>query len=255
MFLVHKKTLGKTADNPVWLYGYGGFNISLQPYFSVTRLVWMQHLNGIFALANLRGGGEYGEEWHQAGTKERKQNVFDDFHAAAEYLVAEKYTQPGLISINGGSNGGLLVGACINQRPELYGCGVASVGVMDMLRYHKFTIGHFWVSDYGSSDNEEDFKYIIKYSPVHNVKQGKQYPALLLTTADHDDRVSPLHSYKFIAQLQTQLGHESYQKNPLIIRIEKKAGHGAGKPTAKVIAENADGYAFVAQHLGLKWHD
>jgi len=252
--LFPKKNIPKDGNNPVWLYGYGGFNISMQPNFSVTRLVWMQHLNGIFVLANIRGGGEYGEEWHQGGTKEKKQNVFDDFHAAAEYLVKENYTRPALISINGGSNGGLLVGACVNQRPELYGCAVAAVGVLDMLKYHKFTIGHFWVSDYGSSDSEEDFKYLIKYSPIHNVQKGKPYPALLLTTADHDDRVSPLHSFKFIAQLQLQLGNETYQKNPLLIRIEKKAGHGAGKPTTKVIAENADGYAFVAHQLGLQWH-
>jgi len=243
------------SNNPVYLYGYGGFNIALQPYFSAIRLVWLQHFNGIFAMANLRGGGEYGQAWHQGGQKEKKQNVFDDFHGAAEYLIREKYTTSSKISIHGGSNGGLLVGACCNQRPDLYGCGVAAVGVMDMLKFHKFTIGHFWTSDYGSSDNEEDFKYLIKYSPVHNVKKGKQYPSMLLTTGDHDDRVSPLHSYKYIAALQNEIAKEDYQKNPLLIRIEKKAGHGAGKPTTKIISEQADVYSFVAHEIGASWVD
>eukprot|EP01128_Nolandella_sp_AFSM9_P006698 TRINITY_DN3508_c0_g1_i1.p1 TRINITY_DN3508_c0_g1~~TRINITY_DN3508_c0_g1_i1.p1 ORF type:complete len:758 (-),score=207.38 TRINITY_DN3508_c0_g1_i1:98-2245(-) len=255
MFIVAKKGLKRDGTNPVWLYGYGGFNISLQPYFSTGRIVWMNNLNGIFALANLRGGGEYGEEWHSAGTKEKKQNVFDDFHAAAEYLVEEKYTSPSKITINGGSNGGLLVGACINQRPELYGAAVAAVGVMDMLKFHKFTIGHFWVSDFGSSDDAEGFKYIHAYSPIHNIHPSKPYPAVFLTTADHDDRVSPLHSYKYIAALQNLVGGRKDQKQPLLIRIEKKAGHGAGKPTAKVIAESADGFAFAAHYLNITWVD
>jgi len=215
----------------------------------------MKHFNGVLAVANIRGGGEYGEEWHKAGTKEHKQNCFDDFQAAAEYLIKEKWTKSDLITINGGSNGGLLVCACVNQRPDLFGCAVANVGVLDMLRYHKMTIGHFWISDYGSSDNEEDFKYIIKYSPLHTIPKGKPFPALMLTTGDHDDRVSPLHSYKYISEVQHQLGQEPYQKQPLLIRIDKKTGHGAGKPTTKVIAETADGYTYAAQNLNLKWQD
>eukprot|EP01124_Arcella_intermedia_P008269 TRINITY_DN151_c0_g1_i1.p1 TRINITY_DN151_c0_g1~~TRINITY_DN151_c0_g1_i1.p1 ORF type:complete len:722 (-),score=138.40 TRINITY_DN151_c0_g1_i1:410-2575(-) len=253
IFLVFPKKMKKDGKNPVWMYGYGGFNSSLQPYFSVSRLVWMQNLNGIFAMPNLRGGGEYGEDWHKAGIKEKKQNVFDDFIAAAEFLVKEQYTSPELITINGGSNGGLLVAACLNQRPDLFGCAIASVALTDMLKYHKFTIGHFWVSDYGCADTEEDFKYIIQYSPLHNVRPGKPYPATLLTTADHDDRVSPFHSYKFISELQYQLGKQEYQKNPLLIRIEKKGGHGHGRPVHKILSESADGYAFVAQELKLEW--
>eukprot|EP01127_Copromyxa_protea_P008740 TRINITY_DN2006_c0_g1_i1.p1 TRINITY_DN2006_c0_g1~~TRINITY_DN2006_c0_g1_i1.p1 ORF type:complete len:733 (-),score=177.81 TRINITY_DN2006_c0_g1_i1:54-2252(-) len=255
MFIVHKKSLVRDGNNPTYLYGYGGFNISIQPYFSAIRLAWLSNFNGIYAVANIRGGGEYGEEWHKAGTKEKKQNVFDDFHAAAEYLVENNYTNPKRISIHGGSNGGLLVAACVNQRPELYGVGVAAVGVMDMLKFHTYTIGHFWTADYGCSDNPEDFEYLIKYSPVHNVKAGTPYPSVLLTTADHDDRVSPLHSYKLIASLQNTLGKEEYQKNPLLIRIEKKAGHGAGTPTSKIIEEHSDVYAFVAHEMGLEWSD
>jgi len=255
MFIVSKKGLSRDSNNPVWLYGYGGFNYSMQPYFSVSRVIWMKHFNGIYAVANIRGGGEYGEDWHKSGIKENKQNGFDDFQAAAEYLIREKYTQAGLITINGGSNGGLLVAACVNQRPELFGCAVAAVGVLDMLKFHKFTIGHFWTSDYGSSDNEEEFKYLMKYSPLHTVRKGKPYPALLLTTANHDDRVSPLHSYKYISEVQFQLGSEDSQEQPLFIRIEKKAGHGAGKPTTKIIAETADGYTFAAETLNIKWHD
>eukprot|EP01121_Diplochlamys_sp_Union-15-3_P000526 TRINITY_DN1045_c0_g1_i8.p1 TRINITY_DN1045_c0_g1~~TRINITY_DN1045_c0_g1_i8.p1 ORF type:complete len:657 (-),score=112.36 TRINITY_DN1045_c0_g1_i8:312-2243(-) len=189
MFIVSKTDLKLDGNNPVLLYGYGGFNYALQPYFSTFKLIWMQNLNGIYAIANIRGGGEFGEDWHKAGVKEKKQNVFDDFCAAAEYLAAEKYTNPKKICINGDSNGGLLVGACINQRPELFGCAVAGVGVMDMLKFHKYTIGAAWCSDFGCADNPEDFKYLIKYSPVHNVKKGKPYPAVLLNTADHDDRV------------------------------------------------------------------
>jgi len=255
MFIVSKKGLVKNAKNPVWLYGYGGFEIPMQPSFSAIRLTWMKHLDGIYALANIRGGGEYGEDWHKAGVKEKKQNVFDDFHSAALYLVENSYTSHNLISINGGSNGGLLVGACINQRPELYGCGIAAVGVLDMLRFHKFTIGKFWVSDYGCADTPEDFPYLYAYSPVHNVNASKTYPALLLTTADHDDRVSPLHSYKYIAQVQSLVGSQPNQTNPLLIKIEEKAGHGAGKPTTKVIEEHADCYAFVSRHLNIQWQE
>jgi len=215
----------------------------------------MKHLGGVYAVANIRGGGEFGEDWHKAGVKEKKQNVFDDFHAAAEYLVDKKWTSPSNVHINGASNGGLLVGACINQRPELYGTGVAAVGVLDMLRFHKFTVGKFWISDYGCPDNADDFKYLHAYSPVHTVNTTKPYPAVLLTTGDHDDRVSPLHSYKYIAQLQTLVGPQHYQKNPLLIRVDRKAGHGAGKPTTKVIEEHADGMAFIANHAKLSWRN
>jgi prolyl oligopeptidase len=215
----------------------------------------MNNLNIGFAIANIRGGGEYGKAWHEGGMKRNKQNVFDDFQAAAEYLISNKYTNPSKLIINGGSNGGLLVGACINQRPELFGCGVAAVGVMDMLRFHKFTIGHAWRSDYGDPDVEDDFNYIVKYSPLHNVSDDKPYPAMLLTTGDHDDRVSPLHSYKLISTLQYKLGNKPFQTNPLMIRIETKAGHGAGKPTTKIIEEKADVFAFMAKTVGLSWTD
>jgi len=255
MFIVYKKPVKLDSNNPVLLYGYGGFNYAIQPSFSSFRIVWLQHFNGILAIPNIRGGGEYGEEWHQAGVKHKKQNVFDDFQAAAKYLIQEKYTNPKLLSISGGSNGGLLVGACINQTPELYGCAVAAVGVMDMLRFHKFTIGNQWCSDYGCADNLEDFKYLIKYSPVHNVPKGKPFPAVLLVTADHDDRVPPLHSYKYIAALQNELGNEPYQSSPLLIRIDTKAGHGGGRPTAKIIEEQADVYSFIAYSLGLTWQE
>jgi prolyl oligopeptidase len=254
MFLVHKKGLVKDGNNPTLLYGYGGFSISIQPYFSALRVVLLKHLRGVFAVANIRGGAEYGEEWHKAGTKDKKQNCFDDFCAAAEYLIDNKYSRPEKIAINGGSNGGLLVAACANQRPELFGVAVPQVGVLDMLKFHKFTIGYAWTSDYGCADNAEDFKYLIKYSPLHNVPK-KKYPALLVTTADHDDRVSPLHSFKYISAVQHQLGKESFQTAPLLIRIETKAGHGAGKPTTKIIQEYADMYAFIFENLKLQWFD
>lgn len=255
MFVVRRRDYPMDGSGAVYLYGYGGFNISIQPYFNPFRVVLMANLGMCVAIANIRGGSEYGELWHQGGIKENKQNVFDDFISAAEYLVDQKYTSPSKLCISGGSNGGLLVGACLNQRPDLFGCAVAHVGVLDMLRFHLFTIGHAWTTDYGCADNEEDFKYLIKYSPVHNVRAGKPYPATMLCTADHDDRVVPLHSYKFIATLQHTLGSQDYQVQPLVIRIETKAGHGAGKPTSKRIEEAADTYGFISRVLGLPWRD
>jgi prolyl oligopeptidase len=246
MFIVHKKGIKLDGNNPVYLYGYGGFNASMTPGFSAARLILLE--NGVvFAMANIRGGGEYGEAWHEAGTKLKKQNVFDDFIAAAEYLVNEGYSSSKKIAIAGGSNGGLLVGAVANQRPDLFKVALPAVGVMDMLRFHKFTIGYAWVSDYGSSENEEEFKYIYKYSPIHNIKSGVEYPATLVTTADHDDRVVPAHSFKYIATLQEK--HKG--NNPVLIRIETKAGHGAGKPTSKIIEEVADIYSFVFYNFGI----
>jgi prolyl oligopeptidase len=247
MFITHKKGLKLDGSNPTLLYAYGGFNISLTPAFSVANLAWME-LGGVYAVPNLRGGGEYGEEWHQAGTKLRKQNVFDDFIGAAEWLIANRYTSAKQLAISGGSNGGLLVGASITQRPELFGAALPAVGVMDMLRFQKFTIGWAWTSDYGSSDNADEFRALYAYSPLHNLKPGVSYPPTLVTTADHDDRVVPAHSFKFAARLQAvQSG-----RNPTLIRIETKAGHGAGKPTAKIIEEAADKLAFIGAHLGVK---
>ncbi|APZ95404.1 prolyl oligopeptidase family serine peptidase [Fuerstiella marisgermanici] len=246
MFICHRKGLKLDGNYATLLYGYGGFNISLPPRFSVSRLAWME-MGGVFAMPNLRGGGEYGEPWHKAGTKLNKQNVFDDFIAAAEWLIDNKYTSSKKLAIQGGSNGGLLVGACMTQRPELYAACLPAVGVMDMLRFHKFTAGRFWVDDYGSADNPEEFKALLAYSPYQNLKAGTRYPATLITTADTDDRVVPGHSFKFAAQLQAcQSGDK-----PVLIRIETRAGHGSGKPTAMVIEEVADQWAFLAKHLGL----
>lgn len=246
MFIVHKKGIKLDGNNPTLLYGYGGFSVSMTPFFSVSRLVWMEQ-GGVFAMANLRGGAEYGEEWHEAGTKSRKQNVFDDFIAAAEFLIKDKITNPKKLAIQGGSNGGLLVGAVLNQRPELFSAALPAVGVMDMLRFQKFTIGWAWTSDYGSSDNAEEFKALYAYSPLHNIRQ-KNYPAVLITTADHDDRVVPSHSFKYAATLQKAQTGDA----PILIRIETKAGHGAGKPTAKIIEEQADIYGFLMKNLGMK---
>ncbi|MSR31704.1 MAG: S9 family peptidase [Gemmataceae bacterium] len=246
MFLTYKKGLKKDGKNPMLLYGYGGFNISLTPAFSASRIGWLE-LGGVLAVANLRGGGEYGEKWHKAGVKLQKQNVFDDFIAAAEWLIGQKYTQPSKLAIQGGSNGGLLVGACMTQRPELFGACLPAVGVMDMLRFHKFTAGRFWVDDYGSADNPEEFKALFAYSPYHNLKKGVKYPPTLITTADTDDRVVPGHSFKFAARLQEY--HEG--NNPVLIRIETRAGHGAGKPTAKIIEEVADQWGFLVKNLGM----
>jgi len=247
MFIAHKKGIKLDGTNPTLLYGYGGFNISLTPTFSISRLQWME-MGGVYALANLRGGGEYGDAWHRAGTKLTKQNVFDDFIGAAEYLVKEKYTKPSKLAIQGGSNGGLLVGAVICQRPELFGAALPAVGVMDMLRFQKFTAGRYWVDDYGSSDDPAEFKALYAYSPYHNLKPGVKYPATLVTTADTDDRVVPGHSFKFGARIQEcQAGPA-----PVLSRIETKAGHGAGKPTTKVIEEAADQWAFLVKNLGFE---
>ena len=246
MFLMHKKGLKLDGNNPTMLYGYGGFNISLTPSFSVSRIMFLEQ-GGVYAIASLRGGGEYGEDWHKAGMLGKKQNVFDDFIAAAEYLISEKYTTSDKLGINGGSNGGLLVGACMTQRPELFKVAIPAVGVLDMLRYHKFTIGWGWAVEYGSSDKKEDFDWLIKYSPLHNVKQGVKYPATMIMTADHDDRVVPAHSFKFAAELQSKAD----TLNPILIRIDTKAGHGAGKPTTKLIEDAADMWSFVLWNLGV----
>ncbi|MEP0753444.1 prolyl oligopeptidase family serine peptidase [Trichocoleus sp. Lan] len=244
MFITYKKGLQLDGSNPTYLYGYGGFNVSLTPSFSVGNLVWME-MGGVYAVPNLRGGGEYGEEWHQGGTKLNKQNVFDDFIAAAEWLIANGYTTPEKLAIGGGSNGGLLVGACMTQRPDLFGAALPAVGVMDMLRFHKFTIGWAWTSDYGSPENPEEFNALYAYSPLHNLKPGTSYPATMITTADHDDRVVPAHSFKFAAALQA--AHTGVA--PVLIRIETKAGHGAGKPTTKIIEEVADRWAFLVREV------
>ena len=249
MFLVHRNDITPNGKNPVLLYGYGGFNISVTPGFAVSVLPFLEN-GGIYAVVNLRGGAEYGEEWHQAGTKMNKQNVFDDFIAAAEYLIAENYTKSSLIACRGGSNGGLLVGAVVNQRPDLFGAAVAQVGVMDMLRYHKFTIGWNWAGDYGTSDDSKEmFEYLYRYSPLHNISDdGTPYPAILVTTADHDDRVVPAHSFKYAATLQAA----NTGNKPKIIRIDSKAGHGSGKPISKSIDEFADIYGFIMANLGMK---
>jgi prolyl oligopeptidase len=244
MFIVAKKGIKLDGSNPTYLYGYGGFNIAITPAFSPANLAWME-MGGVYAVANLRGGGEYGEAWHEAGTKLKKQNVFDDFIGAAEWLVNNKVTSPAKLAIGGGSNGGLLVGAAMTQRPELFGAAIPQVGVMDMLRFHKFTIGWAWTSDYGSSENPDEFKALVKYSPLHNLKAGTCYPATMITTADHDDRVVPAHSFKFAATAQAaQAG-----ANPVLIRIDTKAGHGAGKPTSKQIEEVADRWGFLSRAL------
>jgi prolyl oligopeptidase len=247
MFITHKKGIKLDGNNPTYLYGYGGFNVSLTPTFSVSNLIWME-MGGVFAVPNIRGGGEYGEEWHQAGMKLKKQNVFDDFIAAAEWLISSKYTKPAKLAIGGGSNGGLLVGACMAQRPDLFGAALPAVGVMDMLRFHKFTIGWAWISEYGSPEKKEEFKALYAYSPLHNLKPDTAYPATMITTADRDDRVVPAHSFKFAAALQAAHKGDA----PVLIRIETKAGHGAGKPTAKIIEEAADKWGFLVRTLDMK---
>lgn len=248
MIITYKKGLQLNGNNPTLLYGYGGFNVSLPPSFGVVNAVWME-LGGVYAVANLRGGGEYGKKWHNAGTKMQKQNVFDDFIAAGEYLVKEKYTSPSYLAIKGGSNGGLLVGATMLQRPDLFKVALPAVGVLDMLRYHTFTAGAGWAYDYGTADDSKEmFEYLKGYSPLHNVKEGVQYPATLITTGDHDDRVVPAHSFKFAAELQAkQTG-----RNPILIRIETNAGHGAGTPVSKIIEQSADERAFTLWNMGVK---
>jgi len=250
MFLAHKTGLALDGGNPTYLYGYGGFDVSLTPSFSPAQIVWME-MGGILAVPNLRGGGEYGAAWHEAGIKEKKQNVFDDFISAAEWLISHKYTSTPKLAIGGGSNGGLLVGACLVQRPDLFGACLPAVGVLDMLRFQKFTIGWAWTSDYGSADNPADFAYLYAYSPLHTLKPGTSYPATLVTTGDHDDRVVPAHSFKFAAALQAAQSGPA----PTLIRIETRAGHGAGKPTAKVIEEAADRWAFLVDVLKMDFPD
>jgi prolyl oligopeptidase len=247
MFITHKKGLTYDGQNPTLLYGYGGFNIAYLPNFAVHYLAWLE-MGAVFCVANLRGGSEYGEEWHQAGMLHNKQNVFDDFIACAEWLIAEKVTCTPKLAIEGRSNGGLLVGACITQRPDLYGACLPIVGVMDMLRFHKFTIGWAWVSDYGCADDPEFFPTLYAYSPYHNIKPGTVYPPTLVLTGDHDDRVVPGHSFKFTAALQAAQVGEA----PALIRIQTKAGHGMGKPTAVLIQEWADIFAFLVHALEME---
>jgi len=244
MFLMHKKGIQRTGQNPTLLYAYGGFNVALTPTFSPIFLAWAE-MGGVVAVANLRGGSEYGEAWHQAGTKLHKQNVFDDFIAASEWLIANKYTSTPKLAIFGGSNGGLLIGAVLNQRPDLFGAAMPAVGVMDMLRFNKFTIGAAWEGDYGSPENPEEFRALYAYSPLHNIRPGVRYPPTLITTSDHDDRVVPGHSFKYAATLQAAQGGPA----PILIRIETRAGHGAGKPTTKRIDEAADRFAFLVHEL------
>lgn len=245
MFITYKKGIKLDGTAPTMLYAYGGFNVSITPYFNTSNLILLEN-GGIYAVANLRGGGEYGEKWHKAGMLNQKQNVFDDFVAAAEYLIKEKYTSKGRLALNGASNGGLLVGAVMTQRPDLCQVVIPQVGVMDMLRFHKFTVGWGWAVEYGSSENKQQFEYLYKYSPLHNLKAGTTYPATLITTADHDDRVVPAHSFKFAATLQ-----EKHRGNPpVLIRIDAKAGHGGGKPTAKIIEEETDIWSFMFYNMG-----
>jgi prolyl oligopeptidase len=247
MFVTYKKGLKKDGQNPTWLYGYGGFNVSMTPWFSVSRLLWLE-MGGVYVVANIRGGEEYGEEWHQGGILGNKQNVFDDFIAAAEYLIAEGWTSTPKLMINGGSNGGLLVAACELQRPDLFGAVVCRVPVTDMLRYHMFTVGRYWVSDYGNAEETpEHFQFMYAYSPLHNVEKGTTYPPTLITSADTDDRVVPAHAKKFAAALQAG----DTGTHPILLRVEMKAGHGSGKPMSKVIEEYGDIYAFVFKTFGM----
>jgi prolyl oligopeptidase len=260
MFIVHKKDYVRNGNSPTLLYAYGGFTISILPSFKPDRIVFIRNFDGVLAIPNIRGGGEYGQKWHEQGRLLNKQNVFDDFQYAAEYLITSNYTSPANLVIQGGSNGGLLIGACVNQRPELFGAGIGQVGVMDLLRFQKFTIGYAWCPEYGCSDDgdKSHFDNLLKLSPLHNVRMPKnesvQYPAVLLMTADHDDRVVPLHSYKLISELQHTIGSNPRQTNPLMIRVQTNAGHGAGKPTSKKISETAELYAFLIHALKFKYH-
>jgi prolyl oligopeptidase len=247
MFIVGPKGASRDGSTPLLLYAYGGFNISITPAYSAKFLAFLQ-MGGRVAVANLRGGGEFGEDWHKAGMLHNKQNVFDDFIAAAEYLIAEKYTSKAKLAITGGSNGGLLVGAVVNQRPDLFAAAIPAVGVMDMLRYHKFTIGHAWADEYGSPDDPEHFRNVYKYSPLHNIRAGEKYPATMVTTADHDDRVVPAHSFKYAAALQQAQGGTA----SILIRIQSSAGHGAGKPVSIKVEEDTDVLAFLVRVLGMK---
>jgi prolyl oligopeptidase len=248
MFLTHKKGLVLDGNNPTLLYGYGGFSISLTPSFGITPLVWVEN-GGVYAVANLRGGSEYGEAWHRAGMLERKQNVFDDFIAAAEWLIEKKYTNSQRLAISGRSNGGLLVSACLVQRPDLFGAAICGVPVIDMLRYHKFTLGRYWIGEYGNAEQDpEQFNFMHAYSPLHNVREGLDYPPTLILTADTDDRVVPGHARKFAATLQAAYKGE----NPILLRVEMKAGHGLGRPTAKVIQEECDTLAFLSEAFGME---
>ena len=247
MFITVKKGLKLDGNRPTLLYGYGGFDISITPRFSVTNLAWVER-GGVYAVANLRGGGEYGRDWHEGGMLDKKQNVFDDFIAAAEWLIDHDYTCPKKLGIHGRSNGGLLVGAVMCQRPDLFAAAVPGVGVMDMLRFHRFTIGYAWTSEYGCSDDAEQFKTLVAYSPVHNLKSETRYPATMVMTADHDDRVVPAHSHKFAARLQDCQADDG---PPCLIRVETSGGHGAGKPTAMQIAESTDLLAFLSKALGV----
>jgi prolyl oligopeptidase len=251
MFIVHRKNLALDGNNPTYLYGYGGFRVSMTPYFTPAQAIWLE-MGGVYAMPNLRGGGEYGQAWHDAGKLLNKQNVFDDFLAAAQWLIDNKYTSPPKLAIAGGSNGGLLVGAAMTQRPELFGAALPAVGVMDMLRFHKFTVGWGWISDYGTPEKPDEFKALHAYSPYHRLKEGTRYPATLVTTSDHDDRVVPAHSYKFAAALQAAPASDG---PPCLIRIETRAGHGAGKPTTKSIEETADKWAFLVRALDMKLPD
>ena len=247
IFLTHKKGVQLDGENPTILYGYGGFNLAQTPFFKVWNLIWLE-MGGVFALANLRGGNEFGEDWHQSGMLDRKQNVFDDFHSAAEWLIEQGYTNTSKLAIEGRSNGGLLTAACMLQRPDLYGAVLCHVPVIDMLRYHKFTLGHFWIPEYGNAEtNPEHFGFMYEYSPLHNVQKGVLYPPVLVTTADTDDRVVPLHSKKFVATLQTHADPQGVY----LLRVEQQAGHGLGKPVAKLIEERADCWAFLVDQLDM----
>jgi len=250
MFVVSKKGIEKNGKNPTLLTGYGGFNISSTPAFSRSTYLWMEH-GGIFAVANLRGGAEFGEEWHRAGMLEKKQNVFDDFIAAGEYLIAQKYTDKDHLAIQGGSNGGLLMGAMITQRPDLFRAVICQVPLLDMLRYQNFQIAKLWIPEYGSADDANQFHWLYAYSPYHHVKPGVEYPAILFMTGDTDTRVDPMHAKKMAALLQAEAKNGASPQKPILLRIETKAGHGAGKPTAKIIEEAADRWAFLAKALGM----